>query len=47
MITGATDIPEGLQWVEENSGGRQIEVFADMDTEPVEPDVPRQVDSSA
>lgn len=42
VIIGATDITEVLQWVEENRDGRQVEVFAEMDTETVEPDVPRQ-----
>ena len=42
VITGATDVTEVLQWVKENSGGQQVEVFAEMDTEPVESGVPRR-----
>lgn len=42
VITGATDVTEVLQWVEENKDGQHVEVFAEMDTEPVEPGVPRQ-----
>ncbi len=42
MITGVTDVTEVLQWVKENKDGRHVEVFAETDTEPVEPGVPRQ-----
>lgn len=42
VITGATDVTEVLQWVEENKDGQHVEVFAEMDTMPVQPGVPRQ-----
>lgn len=42
VVTDAADVTEVVRWAEESSDGRRVEIFAEMDHEPVRRGVPRR-----